>query len=296
MPPAPRLILPAVSLRNKLACATLCFAAFASAAQAGDRLGWTGGITQIEGAAGGGLVPWALIGGLGTDRQIGVTGFATYVSTRDFSLRTGGVSVGILDRFELSFARQRFNAGSVLPGLTLGQDVMGAKIRLLGDAVFAPDSWLPQIALGAQWKRTLDFDAVPSAIGARSGSDVDVYLAATKMYFAALAGRNVIIDLTLRRTRADQFGLLGFGGDAGGYRVVPEASAAIWLAEDVLVGAEYRDKHSDLSAFREDSAEDAFLAWSPVKYLTLTTAWANLGSIAGKPGQRGIYLSLWLGY
>jgi hypothetical protein len=57
--------------------------------RAGDRLEWTGAVTQIEGAAGGGLVPWALIGGLGTEDEIGATGFATYVSTGDFSLRSG---------------------------------------------------------------------------------------------------------------------------------------------------------------------------------------------------------------
>ncbi len=263
---------------------------------ADDRLEWTGAVTQVEGAAGGGLVPWALIAGLGTNEQIGASAFATYVSTRDFSLRAAGASVGIDDRVEVSFARQRFDAGSVVPGLTLGQDIVGIKARLVGDAVFAPDEWWPQIAAGALWKRTLDFGYVPSAVGARSGSDVDLYLAATKLYFAALAGHNVILDATLRRTRADQFGLLGFGGPAGGYHVEPEFSAAVWLLDSLLLGAEYRDKPSDLGAFKEDSAEDAFLAWAPIKNFSVTAAWTDLGSIAGKSSQRGFYISLWLGY
>ncbi len=271
-------------------------AALASPVHADDRLEWTGAVTQIEGSAGGGLVPWALIGGLGTNEQIGATAFATYVSTEDFSLRAGGASVDVDDRVEVSVARQRFDANSVIPGLTLGQDIVGLKLRLAGDAVFAPDEWWPQIALGAQWKRTLDFEAVPSAVGAKHGSDVDLYVAATKVYFAALAGRNVIIDATLRRTRADQFGLLGFGGDAEGYRLEPEFSAAVWLSDDVLLGAEYRDKPSELTAFKEDSAEDAFIAWAPIKNLTLTGAWTDLGRIAGKSAQRGFYISLWLGY
>jgi hypothetical protein len=33
-----------------------------------------------------------------------------------------------------------------------------------------------------------------------------------------------------------------------------------------------------------------------VKNFTLTTAWTDLGRIAGKPPQRGVYISLWLGY
>ena len=35
-------------------------------ARAGDRLLATGGVSQVEGAGGGGLVPWALIAGYGT--------------------------------------------------------------------------------------------------------------------------------------------------------------------------------------------------------------------------------------
>jgi hypothetical protein len=273
-----------------------CSVAAAPLAYGGDRLEWTGAVTQIEGSAGGGLVPWALIGGLETDQQVGASAFVTRVATQDFALSAGGASVDVDNRLEVSVARQRFDAGSVIPGLTLGQDIVGIKVRLAGDAVFAPDQWLPQIALGAQWKHTLDFEQIPSALGAAHGEDVDLYLAATKLYFAALAGRNVIIDVTLRRTRANQFGLLGFGGDDGGYRLEPELSAAIWLTDEVLLGAEYREKPSNLNAFAENSAEDAFLAWAPLKNLTITAAWTDLGRIAGKVPQRGAYISLWLGY
>ena len=254
-------------------------------------------MTQVEGAAGGGLVPWALIGGLGTSDQVGASGFYTFVTTGDFKLRCGGVAVGLHDRLELSFARQRFDAGSVLPGLTLGQDIVGAKVRLLGDAVFSPDRWLPQISLGAQYKRTLDFDSIPQLLGARRGRDVDAYLAATKLYFGAIGGRNVILNATLRRTRANQFGLLGFGGDRrSAYSLVPEGSAGIWIFEDWLTGVEYRVKPSDLNAFSEGNAYDAFVAWNPVKALTLTLAYVNLGRIAGKDPQKGLYISAWAGF
>ena len=268
-------------------------------ALAGDRLEWTGAVTEVEGAAGGGIVPWALIGGLGTDQQLGASAFATYVSTQDYSLRTGGLSAAYGDRVELSVARQRFDAGSAVPGVTLGQDIVGLKVRMWGDAVFAPDELMPQVAVGAEWKRTLDFDQIPKAVGAARGEDVDLYVAATKVYFAALAGHNVILDATLRRTRANQFGLLGFGatgaGAAGGSRWMPEVSAAVWINERLLLGAEYRDKPNNLSAFRENSAHDVFLAWGPFKNYTLTGAWADLGSIAGKGPQRGLYVSLWVG-
>jgi hypothetical protein len=263
---------------------------------AGDRLEWTGAITEVEGAAGGGLVPWALIGGLGTNTQVGASAFVTHVSTQDFALSAAGASVDVDDRVEISAARQRFDAGSVIPGLTLGQDILGIKVRVAGDAVFDADTWLPQIALGAQWKHTLDFEQIPHALGAARGEDVDYYVAATKVYFAAIEGRNLVVDVTLRRTRANQFGLLGFGGPGAGYALAPELSAALWLNDDLLLGAEYRDKPNNLGTLRESGAADAFLAWAPLKNLSVTAAWTDLGPIAGKPAQRGVYVSLWLGY
>lgn len=261
--------------------------------QAEERLAWTGGVTQVEGSAGGGLVPWALIAGLGTKDAVGGSVFATYVTTDDFLLRTAGLSVGVQNRVEVSFAQQWFDAGRVVPGVLLEQHVLGLKVRLFGDAVFEPDRWYPQVALGAQWKRTHDYGFIPAAVGARDGDDVDVYVAATKLYFAALAGRNVVVNATLRRSRANQFGLLGFGGPRGnGANWLPEASVGVFVTEDLLLGAEYRDKPDTLAAFDEGAARDLFLAWNPDKHLTLVGAWVDLGPIAGKPRQRGAYLSV----
>jgi hypothetical protein len=76
---------------------------------------------------------------------------------------------------------------------------------------------------------------------------------------------------------------------------MPEASAAVFLNEQLLLGAEYRDKPDELRAFREDSAEDIFLAWGPLKNLSVTAAYTDLGQIAGKSAQRGLYISLWVG-
>jgi len=262
-----------------------------------DRLAWTGAVTQVEGAAGGGLVPWALIAGLGTRDQIGGSAFLSYVNSADFSMRAGGIAAGFHDRVELSFARQRFDASSVIPGLTLGQDVFGLKFKILGDAVFAPDRWTPQVAIGVQQKRTLDFDPIPHAVGAQKGRDFDIYVAATKLYFAALAGRNVIANATLRRSRANQFGLLGFSGDRrASYRYLPEGSIGIFATDNVLVGGEWRSKPDNLGAFAEREAKDLFVAWNPDKSVTATLAWIDLGAIAGKPAQRGLYASIWYGF
>ena len=262
----------------------------------GGRLLATGGVSQIEGAAGGGLTPWALIAGYGTDRQVGVTVFGTTVLPADFDLVAGGVAVGIRDRVEISYARHRFGLGSTVPGQTISQDIVGLKVKVLGDAVFDQDRWWPQVAVGLQYKHNQDM-AVPTLLGAKRSEDFDFYVSATKVWFAALLGRNVLLNGTLRATRANQFGLLGFGGDLNDHhQVVPEVSAGVFLNDRWVLGAEYRQKPNNLGAFREDAIHDVFIAWFPLKMLSITGAYADLGRIADKDNQRAVYLSFQLAF
>jgi hypothetical protein len=249
----------------------------AGLAQAGDRLLATGGVMQIEGAAGGGLTPWALIAGYGTRDQVGVAAFHTGADTGDFHLRAAGVAIGIFDRLELSFARQRFELGTTAPGRSIGLEVAGAKIRLMGDAVFDQDTWMPQVALGMQHKSNRDM-GIPSQLGARRGSDHDVYPSATKLYLGAAFGHNLLASATLRATRPNQLGLLGFGGDLNDrYRLRFEGSAAILPRDDLAIGFEYRAKPNNLGAFRERAFNDTFMAWFPAKGVALTLARVSMG-------------------
>ena len=261
-------------------------------ATAGDRLLATGGVTQIEGAAGGGLVPWAVIAGYGTRDQVGVTAFHTNVDIDDFKLKSSGVAVGINDRVELSLSRQLFSLGSTVPGQSIRQDVIGAKIKVAGDAVIDQDHWMPQIAVGVQRKRNRDM-SVPSALGARQDTGTDFYVSATKLYLAGLAGRNVLLNATIRTTKANQLGLLGFGGDKRDrYQLQLETSAAVLLNDRFAVGVEYRYKPDNLSVFREDDFYDVFAAWFINKKASLTLAYVHLGQVADKKKQDGVYLSV----
>ena len=268
--------------------------ALSGPALAGDRLLVTGGAHQIEGAAGGGLVPWALIAGYGTRDQVGGSAFFTRVDVDDFDLSSYGAAVGFFDRVELSFSKQRFDAGAVIPGLLLRTETLGVKVRIAGDAVYGQDSPWPQVAVGAMHKHNTD-STIPKAVGAKRGSDTDFYVSATKLWLAGFLGRNVLGNFTLRATRANQFGLLGFGGDRReSYSLQPELSAALMLSDRTAVGVEHRWKPDNLSVFKEEDASDVFLAWFPHRNVALTVAYARLGTIAGKPRQGGAYLSLQL--
>jgi len=262
------------------------------ALHAGDRLLATGGLTQIEGSGGGGLVPWALITGLETEDQVGGSAFCTDVAPSDFTLESCGLAFGIHNRLELSVAREHLSLGETAPGDTLSQTIIGAKLRLFGDAIIDQDSVWPQLALGVQYKRNSNYDPVPKSLGAAHADGTDFYAAATKVWLAGPFGRTWIADLTLRETEANQLGLLGFGGDLGRYHLVPEGSLGVFLTDTIAIGAEDRHKHNDLSSFRENDFRDLFIAWWPTKHFAATLAYADLGNIANKPSQSGAYVSM----
>lgn len=265
---------------------------------AGDRLLATGGVMQIEGSGGGGLTPWALISGYGTDKQIGGSAFYTEARTNgDFEISSGGVSIGLHNRLEISLSQQKLGLSETVPGESIRVNTMGVKLRLFGDAIYEQDTWLPQVSLGVQIKHNEDFHNVPKALGAKHQTGVDVYLAATKLYLGAVFGRNLLINGTLQATKANQFGFLGFGGDnRDNYQIKPAASVAVMLTDQVLLGTEYRYKPDNLSVFKEENAHDVFLAWFPTKNISLTAAYLDLGNIANKSNQSGWYLSGQIAY
>lgn len=272
--------------------------AAAPAAARDGRLLATGGATQVEGAAGGGIVPWAVLAGYGTRDQDGGTAFYTRVDTGDYALDAYGAAYTFRNRLELSVARQRFDLGELqrrlsLPWEALEQDIYGAKLRLGGDLVYTR---MPQLSLGVQHKRLRD-GTLPLALGAGDDRGTDVYLSASKLFLAGPGGRQLLLNGTLRSTAANQAGLLGHGGDRkGGRSLVFEGSAALVLDPSWVVGLEYRQKPDNLGFAREDDWMDAFVAWFPNKHVAVVAAWADLGSIATLDGQRGAYLSLQLSY
>lgn len=264
----------------------------------------TGGVSTIDGAAGGGLTPWAVIGGYGAAGEFGLTAHATRVRTQDYALSTYGAAVGLYDRVELSLAKQDFDTGDNLaplgfPGLHLRMDIVGLKLRLAGDAVVDSDNWMPQIAVGALHKKTKagSFAPVLELLGAKD-SGTDVYVSATKLFLA----QGLLVNGTLRATKANQNGLLGFGGTfSDGVKLQPEVSVAWLLRKNLAVGAEARAKPNHLNesvlgtgALKEDDWFDLFVAWAPNKHVSFTLAYVDLGKIAPAvqpKRQTGTYLS-----
>jgi hypothetical protein len=317
----------------------------------GGRLLATGGVSQFEGAAGGGLEPWALITGYGTEDEIGGAAHYTYIHTDSYGLQSAGVKLGFFDRVEVSLTRQRLSiddeviestAGALVGGLSpilgapaplsasgtaIDMDIFGAKVRLFGDAIYAQDSWMPQVSLGLQHKRNRDFGTgvtvpylgdvgVPALLGAASSKGTDYYLTATKVFLGVPFGRNLLLSGSLRATRANAYGLLGFGREVvnpldgtlldrdDGYELEYGFSAALFLTPHLVLGGDYRTQTSRLEnqpvlgllgapdLAREDNAYDIYLAWFPNKTLSVVAAYVDLGNLPFQPDSDAAYLSL----
>lgn len=284
------------------ACAVLGAAAVSApvaAAQTlepGGKLLLTRGISNVEGSGGGGLTPWALITGNETDRGVGASAHYSYATVADFDVESIGAAVGLYDRLELSWSQMTLDtleAGAALglgEGYEIGQDIWGAKLRVAGDAVYAQDSWLPQIAVGLQYK-TADRGTLVKALGAQEDEGIDVYASATKL----LLSESLLANATLRYTSANQTGLLGFMGDQE-MNLQPEFSLGYMLSRRLVVGGEYRFKPDNLAFAQEDDYFDFFSAYAVNDTLTLTAGYVDLGSIATFDGQRGLYLSAQIGF
>lgn len=256
----------------------------------GGKLLLTNGVTTVEGSSGGGLSRWATIGGRQMGGGIGLSAHGTAIELPDFGWRSFGLLLGFGDRVELSIARAGFDtrdAGAALgigQGYTFNLDTFGAKLRVAGDVVYG-QTWLPQIALGVEHKRSRD-GALVRALGAAEASGTDYTLSATKL----LLVQSLLVNATLRYTKANELGLLGFGSANAGYGVRFEGSLGYQLSRRAVIGAEYRTKPDNLG-LGDDDWMDIFAAYALTDHLTLTAAYVDLGSIATFSDQRGGFLS-----
>ncbi|AEA97005.1 DUF3034 family protein [Alteromonas mediterranea] len=294
-------------------------------AQSGSRLIASGGITGFEGTAGGGITPWAFIGGYTSKEEISYSANVQYLSLNDYSLTTAGASISLFDRVEISVQRQRLDISAGLTSnvfalltegavtnansATIEQDIVGAKVKLFGDGVFTQNSWGPQVAIGAQYKKNRDFDSslslpdgtvplpeigVPLLLGAKDDSGTDVYVSATKLWLGTPSGYNLLTNLTARYTKANVFGLLGFGTEENdNAKLEWEGSLALLISPTTAIGTEFRTQTNRLGGLaEEDTVVDAFIAYFPNKSISITAAYVDLGNLPLQESSSGFYLSV----
>lgn len=270
-------------------------------------------VTQIEGSAGGGIVPWALM------HPTGPLVSYTNVNTNDYQIQSVAVGTSIAGMVEISLAKQMVNAPTVGAALALDNRIdmttVGLKVKLLD---MGKDNAVPQVAIGVQSKKVSGdiVDALKAAGAIDSLSGTDVYVAATK--FVTVGAKKVVLNGTLRATKANQFGVLGFGGGTLGgtvaaktsYKAEAEISVGAFVADNVVLGVEYRAKPNNINSaafgIKESAAGDLFMAYFVNKNMAITAAYAYLGQVGPTPAgvgtttmakkQDGLYLQLQAGF
>lgn len=291
----------------------------------GSRLLISGGVTGVDGAAGGGLTPWALISGYGSKEQINGTVNTQFLDTGSYQLRAFGATVGFYDTVELSVQTQRldlakrtvsnvFNlltggAINAAPGTHISQTTVGAKWRINDDIIFGSSPWMPALAVGVQYKKNHDFNrsiglfdgsvplpnqGVPAILGAKDDSGVDFYLSASKFLLGAAAGNNVLLSTTARATKANTLGFLGFGtANDDSYKLEWEGSIVLNTTANLVFGVEWRTQSDRLGGVaQEQTMKDVFVAYFPNKSWSATAAWVDLGNLPLESQAEGFYLSL----
>jgi DUF3034 family protein len=293
----------------------------------------TGGVSMVDGAGGGGITPWAAITGYETRDGINGDLHYTYVNLPELSVNSFGAAVGFYDRVELSYANDVLTTGSTyntvglalqtVNGLTgaattgiepwnttIRMNVVGAKVRLIGEAIYDSDNLIPQVAVGGFYKWNDNKDLLKT-LGADKANDYELYMAVTKIFFPI----STLINVTGRYTSANQTGLVGFGAqgdDKKQFRV--EGSIAYLLAKNTAIGGEFQQHGhrmdgqsvtvdgSNLSGLlgsltgselvqKESNWKDVFVAYAPNKNLSFVLAYAMLGNIVLEPHQNGFYIS-----
>lgn len=258
----------------------------------------TAGLSSLEGSSGGGIASWATIGGYGSSKGLGTAFHYTYVNLSDYQNQNIGGLIGIKNRVEISYTHNFFQTGGTGKKIGIGKgyqfdlDIVGAKARLLGD--LADTSLIPQVAIGVMYKHNGD-KTVIHKVGAKYTNAADVYLAATKIFSRA----HIILDTTLRLTKGNQWGILGFAGDRHD-RYLPEFEGSIGylppFIPGLVVGVEYRTKPRNQNSTPESNWFDAYATYFVNKHLNVTLAYVSLGTIANYRDQTGVYASLQTGF
>jgi hypothetical protein len=243
-------------------------------------------VTQVEGQAGGGIVPWALLSG-GKP-----TASFTWVDSGDYTLTSVAIQAAAAERIGLSYARQTFDTGAVGLG-KINVNVFGAKVLLM-----PMKDGMPAVSVGVQYKQTNASQGFLDAVGA-DDTGTDFYLAATKII--PMGNRKLLVNGTIRGTKANQIGILGFGSSTeDGYSAQFEGSVGLFLNSNTVFGAEYRMKpDNEIGGMKEEDWADVFFAHFPNKNMAFVFAYANLGDIAAEAvsgdhgqNQRGLYLQI----
>jgi hypothetical protein len=196
-------------------------------------------------------------------------------------------------RFEVGFAHERLGLGGwpkdvmKATGMDLGTQTVRMDTFNFRVLIVEEKDWVPAVTVGAHYKSNEDLwdidDDLGGAcklLGAKSDDGWEGTLTFSKT-FTGILPRPFILSAGLRNTDAAQTGLLGFTGHRD---TVFEGSAVFFLTDQLLLGAEYRQKPDHLKRIpglvgREDDWWTVCLGYIVNDHMTVAGGYGNFGNV-----------------
>ncbi len=238
-------------------------------AQAGvplNNLQGSGGVAFNPLAYTAGTVSEGERGGLGewvSKPQVGV--WMVNLDDADINWYAASAAFSIAKRVELSYGYGFIDARNVDGSINTHN--LGAKLKLL-DENYGDTVWVPAVAVGGVYKYT-DTEVV-DALGT-DHDGFDAYLVATKL----ITQTPVPVLLSAGVLESDEVvnGVLGHGD----YDTVFFGNADVLPAENVALGAEYKQGVDAGHGIRNSDYWEGHVAWFVTGQLTLVAAYADTG-------------------
>lgn len=177
------------------------------------------------------------------------------------------LSLTLADHVELGYAYNLVNARKYGDN-NIQANSVGVKFRLLDENAF--DSvWVPAIAIGAVYKHT---DSNTTAAFGLDHSGAEYYIVATKLITQTPAP--ILLSAGLVRSDEVVYGLVGHKHFGTSFF----ANVDVLPAQNIAIGAEYRQGIDAGDGIENADYWDAHVAWFVNDHLTLVGAYVNTGN------------------
>jgi hypothetical protein len=175
---------------------------------------------------------------------------------------------------------------------------LNARLMLLKEGEFG-QSWLPAVTLGVHYKNNATIDDIDrelggtlTSIGIADSDGMDYTLYATKML--TFLPKPIIVTAGLRSTEAAHIGLLGFTDERN---IVLEGSICAFVAQNVIIGAEYRQKPNEYTPVTDlIGPEDDWLTFDVGyivnSHMTIAAGYARFGEVLNHEANQSFGLAL----
>ena len=233
-----------------------------------------------------------------------------YLQVGSKSFQTLAVSETFYGRIEIGYALGHFYTGSWADVLRrdMGVDIRRNNVYLhnfnLRVLVIEEDSFglpLPAVTVGAHYKHNDGIARIDrylsgalGAIGFAHRDSADFVITASKTIPEALFDRPLVGSVGLRRSRASQLGYLGFSDD---WTATMEASVACYLADELVVAYEFRQKTNAYGQIDgiigdENNWHAVYFGWQVDKHLTIAGGWVYMGTLLNSDNANGVGLQV----